>query len=111
MFTRRALIARAGATSVGAFLTGRGIAAPSISPTMATLSAYMSEAASRPIPADVIEKGKHHILDTVAAMVSGSELAPGQFAIRYARARPGDKIATVAASDVVCGSIEAAFAN
>ena len=59
---------------------------------MAALSAYMSEAASRALPAEVIEKSKHHILDTLAAMVSGSELPPGQFAIRYARARPGDTV-------------------
>ena len=44
-------------------------------------------------------------------MVSGAELAPGRFAIYFARAHSAEKIATVAASDVVCGAIEAAFAN
>jgi len=71
----------------------------------------MSEAAARALPAEAAEKAKQHILDTVAAMVSGSELPPGQFAIRYARAHPSEKVAAVAASDVVCGAIEAAFAN
>ena len=44
-------------------------------------------------------------------MVSGSELAPGRFAINFARAHSAEKTATVAASEVVCGAIEAAFSN
>ena len=44
-------------------------------------------------------------------MVSGSELAPGRVGILFARAHAGEKVATVAGSDVVCGPIEAALAN
>jgi len=44
-------------------------------------------------------------------MVSGSELPPGRLAIQFARAYGGEKIATVVASNVVCGPIEAAVAN
>ena len=51
------------------------------------------------------------ILDTLAAMISGAELPPGKFAIQFARAYGGEKISTVAASNVVCGPIEAALAN
>src|SRR5947209_13273922 len=51
------------------------------------------------------------ILDTLAAAISGSELPPGKFAINFARAYGGEKIATVAGSTVVCGPIEAALAN
>ena len=51
-------------------------AANPVSPAMAKLSAYMSEAGDRALPDDVVEKAKHHILDTFAAMVSGSELPP-----------------------------------
>jgi 2-methylcitrate dehydratase PrpD len=108
MLTRRTLLRSGGAAAI--FLR-RGFAASSISPAMGTLSAYMSEARSRELPAEAIENAKHHILDTLAAIVSGSELAPGQFGIRFARAHPGERVATVAASDVVCGPIEAAFAN
>ncbi len=78
---------------------------------MAALSSYMSEAARRALPAEAIEQAKQHILDTLAAMVSGAELAPGRVAIQFARSHPGEKIATVAASNIVCGPIEAAFAN
>src|SRR6266852_872869 len=78
---------------------------------MTTLSAYMSEAAGRKLPDAVVEKTKHLILDTLAAMISGSELPPGRFAIQFVRAYKGEKIATVAGSNLVCGPIEAALAN
>jgi 2-methylcitrate dehydratase PrpD len=71
----------------------------------------MSAAATAPLPAEVVEKTKHMILDTLAAMISGSELPPGRFAINFARAYKGDRIATVAGSNVLCGPIEAALAN
>jgi len=82
-----------------------------VSPAMSKLSSYMTEAGTGPMPEEAVEKTKQHILDTFAAMVSGSELPPGRFAINFARAHSGEKTATVAASDVVCGAIEAAFSN
>jgi 2-methylcitrate dehydratase PrpD len=78
---------------------------------MLRLSAYMTEAGTGPLPPEAVEATQQHILDTFAAMVSGSELAPGRFAINFARAHSAEKTATVAASDVVCGAIEAAFSN
>jgi 2-methylcitrate dehydratase PrpD len=86
-------------------------ASPVISTVMEKLSAYMAEARSRALPDNVVEETKHHVLDTIAAMVSGSELAPGRMAIEFARAYGGEKIATVVASQIRCGPIEAAFAN
>jgi 2-methylcitrate dehydratase PrpD len=82
-----------------------------VGPVMAALSAYMSEARDRALPADVVEKTKHHVLDTFAAMISGAELAPGHAAIGFARGYGGAPVATVAGSDVLCGPIEAALAN
>jgi len=82
-----------------------------ISHVMATLSTYMSEARSHALPDEVAESVKHHTLDTLAAMVSGSELAPGRAAIRFARVYGGAKVATVVASNVLSGPIEAAIAN
>ncbi len=38
------------------------------------LGQYMAEAHSCDLPADVTRKAKNHILDTVAAMVSGASL-------------------------------------
>src|SRR5260370_7870982 len=44
-------------------------------------------------------------------MSSGSELHPGRAALEFAHAYGGKEIATVVASSVVCGPIEAALAN
>jgi 2-methylcitrate dehydratase PrpD len=86
-------------------------ASPGISPVMEKLSAYMAEARNRALLDNVVQETKHHILDTIAAMVSGSELPPGRMAIEFAHGYGGEKIATVVASQVLCGPIEAAIAN
>lgn len=86
-------------------------AAGEVSPIMTALSSYMSEAGGRALPNDVTERTKFAILDTFAAMISGSELPPGRFAIQFARAYKGEKVATIAGSDVMCGPIEAALVN
>jgi 2-methylcitrate dehydratase PrpD len=86
-------------------------ASESASPVMVKLSAYMSAARDRAIPEEVLEKAKQHILDTMAAMISGSELVPGRAALQFARAYGGKEVATVAASNIVCGPIEAALTN
>jgi 2-methylcitrate dehydratase PrpD len=85
--------------------------APAVGPVIARLSSFMAAAAAAKLPPDVVEKTKHMILDTFAAMISGSELPPGRFAINFARAYKGDRVATVAGSNVLCGPIEAALAN
>src|SRR6266566_586990 len=78
---------------------------------MAALSRYMGAARERALPDEVAEKTKHHVLDTFAAMISGAQLAPGRAAIQFARGYGGERVATVAGSDVLCGPIEAALAN
>jgi len=105
--SRRQLLKR----SAGALFASTFLRAAPEAPVMATLSAYMAAAQNRALPTDVIEKTKHHILDTLAAMISGSTLGPGKLGIAFARAHQGEKVATVAASDVLCGPIEAAMAN
>src|SRR5438128_2911125 len=82
-----------------------------VSPVMEKLSSYMAQARNRALPDNVEQETKHHILDIIAAMVSGSELPPGHMAIEFARSYGGEKIATVVASQILCGPIEAAFAN
>jgi 2-methylcitrate dehydratase PrpD len=104
---RRVLQSGAAVAALPAHLAG---AAP-VGPVMAALSSYMSAARERTLPDDVAEKTKHHVLDTFAAMISGSQLAPGRAAIKFARGYGGERVATVAGSDVLCGPIEAALAN
>jgi 2-methylcitrate dehydratase PrpD len=121
MFTRRRLFQLSGLSAAFAsFPLGVAKAAEflsadepphGISPVMQQLSAYMSAAGTNPLPDEVIEKAKQHILDTFAAMISGSSLSPGRAALEFARSYGGKEIATVVASKVVCGPIEAAFAN
>src|SRR5882762_1725230 len=82
-----------------------------VSPIMQQLSAYMGAANTRALPDDVVETAKQHILDTFAAMISGSGLPPGRAALEFARSYGGKEIATVVASKIVCGPIEAAFVN
>lgn len=75
------------------------------------LSAYIAGALERPLPTDVAEKAKHHILDTIAAMVSGSRLKPGRLAIVYIRRQGGAREALVVGSRVVTTAVNAALAN
>lgn len=47
------------------------------------LAEYLSAAPGAALPAEVIHKTKHHVIDTVAAMVSGAQLPPGRRALSY----------------------------
>jgi len=78
---------------------------------MQRLSAYIAQAPKKRLPPAVAEKTKHHVLDTIAAMVSGSRLPPGKKAISYARTRGGTKEACVVASNIVTSAENAALAN
>lgn len=82
-----------------------------VSDVMTRLSTYMSQARDRALPNDVVEEAKLHILDTFAAMVSGSQLPAGGAAHRFAREDDGKAVATVVADTALCGPIEAALAN
>jgi 2-methylcitrate dehydratase PrpD len=82
-----------------------------ISSEMDALSAYMAAAGGRALPAEVAEQAKHHLLDTLASMISGSELAPGQAAQRYIRANSGKGPATVVGTTLTASPGDAALAN
>src|SRR5947209_11640072 len=86
-------------------------AAPQISPVMHVLSAYIARALRRPLPPVVLEKTKHHLLDTLAAMLSGSCLPPGKKAISFAKTLGGTKAACVVGSRIVTAAANAALAN
>jgi 2-methylcitrate dehydratase PrpD len=82
-----------------------------VSDITSRLATYMSEAGDRPLPDKVLEQAKWHILDTIAAMISGSELPPGRAAIGFARAYAGTTLATIVGDTALCGPMEAALAN
>jgi len=83
----------------------------SISPVMQRLGAYIAQAGKKPLPAAVIEKTKHHILDTIAAMVSGAKLLPGRKGISFVGTLGGTKEACVIGSRLVTAAANAALAN
>ncbi|HET6930197.1 MAG TPA: MmgE/PrpD family protein [Candidatus Acidoferrum sp.] len=119
--SRRGLLELAGLTIGSAALPSRSIfaldlmwqdkPAKSAGPVMSQLSTYMSEAANHSLPDEITEKAKHHILDTIAAMISGSTLLPGKRALEFAQAYGGEDICTVVASKLSRGAIEAAMTN
>ena len=114
--TRRSFLRAGGLSLAGATLLSRGVfgqaaAAPKIGPIMMELSSYMAKAKDQALPPEVVEKAKQHILDTIAAMVSGAGLPPGQAALKYARSYGGKETCTVVASNILTGPIEAALAN
>src|SRR5215470_9589617 len=82
-----------------------------ISPVMRELSVYIASALRRPLPVAVVEKSKHHILDTIAAMMSGSRLAPGRNAIAYVKTLGGVREACVVGSSIITTAVNAALAN
>src|SRR5512132_4439466 len=82
-----------------------------ISPVMRELSAYIAAALRRPLPPALVEKTKHHVLDTIAAMVSGSRLAPGKKAIGYVKTLGGVNEACVIGSSIITTAGNAALAN
>jgi 2-methylcitrate dehydratase PrpD len=78
---------------------------------MRRLSTYIACALQRPLPARVAESAKHHLLDTLAAMVSGTKLLPGRRAIQYIRALGGVPEATVVGTRYRTNAVNAALAN
>ncbi|MEK7210759.1 MAG: MmgE/PrpD family protein [Candidatus Binatota bacterium] len=75
------------------------------------LSEYVAAASGRNLPPEVAAKAKHHILDTIGAMVSGSKLKPGRLAIKYARTQRGKREAAVIGSNLMLPAITAALVN
>lgn len=88
-----------------------GSSVPSISAETRTLSEFMAGALARDLPKPVVEAAKHHILDTLAAIVSGSRLHPGRLGIAYASGLGGAKEASVIGSQLITTAALAGMAN
>jgi len=84
---------------------------PKISPLMRKLATYIAAARRRALPAKVTERAKHHLLDTLAAMLSGAQLLPGRRAIEFISTQGGVPEAAVIGSNIVTSAINAALAN
>jgi 2-methylcitrate dehydratase PrpD len=86
-------------------------ASAEISEVMRDLSRYISSAVGEDLPPEVSEKGKHHLLDTLAAMISGSRLRPGKAAIQFVASQGGREEACVVGTSILTTAINAALAN
>jgi 2-methylcitrate dehydratase PrpD len=76
-----------------------------------TLSNYIVGEQAASLPAQVTERAKIHILDTLGAIISGAQLKPGQVAIDFVRSQGGPRESVVVATDLRTSSILAALAN
>jgi 2-methylcitrate dehydratase PrpD len=72
---------------------------------------YMAAARQQSLSADVVREAKHRILDTIAAMISGARLKPGEMAIRFARAQGGTPEASIVTTNIRTSVINAALVN
>ncbi|MGB9350304.1 MAG: MmgE/PrpD family protein, partial [Pseudolabrys sp.] len=110
---RRDILSLSATTAVGLIIPLEYIFAqvPASESEMKTLSVYMSAAGNRALPAEAAEQAKHHLLDTLSSMISGSDLPPGQAALRYIGSHAGKGAATIVGSAVTATPIDAALAN
>jgi len=108
--SRRTVLTQ-GALALGAALLPIARLRAEVGPVMAALSAYMAAARERPLPPPVLAATTHHVLDTLAAMISGSELPPGRAALAFAREHAGPAVASVVASRIRTSPMDAALLN
>ena len=80
-----------------------------VSPLMRTVSTYIAQAGTTPLPEAVTEATKHHLLDTLAAMISGTRLLPGERAIAYVKTLGGLPEACVPGTRIVTNVVNAAL--
>ena len=82
-----------------------------ISPLMRTISNYIARAAGKPLPKAAAEATKHHLLDTLAAIISGASLHPGKVTVAYLKTQGGTPEACVPGSRIVTTAANAAFGS
>jgi 2-methylcitrate dehydratase PrpD len=124
-FTRRRMLQGAGGWIAASAIPAKGLASPVLffpqgSPKAAAapaadftgqLARYMVEVRDGNLPPNVALEGKHHILDTLGAMISGTHLKPGEMAIAYVRAQGGTPEASILTTNVRTTAVNAALAN
>ncbi|MBC7779778.1 MAG: MmgE/PrpD family protein [Proteobacteria bacterium] len=89
----------------------RQSAAQSVSPLMLELSKYIAGAVRKAPPREAVERARIHLVDTVAAMISGSRQLPGEAAIAHVNSLGGHPQAGVIGTRIVTSVLNAALAN
>jgi len=80
----------------------------------APLSAFIAGSQSMPIPEEILDLGRRHILDTLASAVACRDLEPSVLARRYALAQSGDarrSAATILGTRDRAALVDAVFAS
>jgi 2-methylcitrate dehydratase PrpD len=85
--------------------------ASAVSPVTRELAGYIAGAVDRGLPADVAAKTRLHVLDSLAAVLSGSRLKPGRLAAAYVDRLGGRPEASVLGTRIVTSAVNAALAN
>jgi 2-methylcitrate dehydratase PrpD len=75
------------------------------------LANYLSTVSSSPLPREVAERTRLHLLDALAAMVSGSTLEAGRRALAFVQAEGASEDASVIGGGMTATAADAAFAN
>lgn len=77
----------------------------------ARVAEWIAAATGAPLPEEVAEKTRLHLLDTLAAIVSGTALAAGEAGTRLARRLGGPEEALAVGAGRLVGAPQAALAN
>ena len=101
----------ASSLSVLQFLTPKAWAQKNeLSSEMKILSEYMAQAMHNPLPPEVALQAKFHLLDSYAAIISGSELPPGQSGINFIKRHAGIGKCTIIGTKLKASPFDAALA-
>ena len=82
-----------------------------ISPLMQQVSSHIAGTLKRRLPAEVDERARIHLVDTVASMLSGSRQLPGRKILDFVRPLGGTREAGVIGTRHVTTTLNAALAN
>lgn len=82
-----------------------------VSALTAQVSAYIAGARRQKLPPYIVERAKLHLVDTFAAIISGTRLLPGRRAIAYVKPLGGAREAGVMGTRMVTSVLHAALAN
>lgn len=77
----------------------------------ARVAAHIAAAAATALPEPVMRRARLHLLDSLAAIVSGSRLKSGRLAAAFVAAEGGRADACLPGTGIVTSAINAAFAN
>jgi 2-methylcitrate dehydratase PrpD len=86
-------------------------AADTLGDVTGRLARYMVSSRDQPLPEAVLAETRNHVLDTFAAMISGSRMRPGEMAVKYVRSLGGTAECSIVGTSFRTSAVNAALAN